>query len=64
MTAIAHESHAQRPGKHDFAEVAKAVVQLMAKDGRCCWCRGQLGVVLLRVSVSVPIANICFILVL
>jgi hypothetical protein len=34
-TAIAHESHSQRRGKHDFAEVVKAVVQLMAKDGRC-----------------------------
>jgi hypothetical protein len=54
VTAIAHESHTQRPGKHDFAEVceydaaelqlftdcrlqvAKAVVQGMAKDARCC----------------------------
>ena len=34
MTAIAHESHSQRPGKNDFAEVTKAVVQAMAKDSR------------------------------
>ena len=33
-TCIAHESHALRPAKHDFSEVVKAVVQLMAKDGR------------------------------
>ena len=34
-TCIAHESHALRPAKHDFSEIVKAVVQLMAKDGRC-----------------------------
>jgi hypothetical protein len=35
-TAIAHEAHAQRRDQHDFSEVVKAVVQMMAKDGRYC----------------------------
>jgi hypothetical protein len=44
VAALAYESNSLHPGKHDFSEVVKAVVQSLVKDSRSDYLFYQLKV--------------------